>query len=147
MKIILIQDVKNLGKKGDVKEVAHGYAQNFLLPKKLAEIATESLVKAFETQKDKEEKAQKAQLQEFRDLAQKLKNKKITILASQKNGKLFGSIKVKNIAETLEKEGLNISENSIIIKQAIKKIGEYEVEIKLAEGVEVKIMIEVKSAD
>jgi large subunit ribosomal protein L9 len=146
MKIILLQDVKNLGKKGDVKEVAKGYVQNFLLPKKLAEIATENLVKAFETQKAKEEKERKAQIQEFENLAQNLKNRKITILAPQKKGKLFGSIKVKDIAAALQKEDLNISENSIIIKQAIKNIGEYEVEIKLAQGIEAKIIIEVKSA-
>lgn len=146
MKIILTQDVKNLGKKGDVKEVAHGYAQNFLLPKKLAEVATENLIKIYQSQKEKEEKDKKEQIKQFEQLAQKLKNKKITILAPQKNGKLFGSVKVKNIVEALEKEGLNISESSIIIKQAIKKIGEHEIEIKLAEGIETKITIEVKSA-
>ena len=146
MKIILLQDVKSLGKKGDVKEVAEGYAQNFLLPKKIAGVATESVIRIFQSQKEKEQKNKLAEKEQLRKIADTLKNKKITIEAKEKNGKLFGSVTVKSIAEALEKEGLNISENSIIIKQAIKKIGEHEVQIKLMEGTEVKIILEVKSA-
>ena len=147
MKIILLQDVKSLGKKGDVKEVAQGYADNFLLPKKLASVATENAVKFFQSQKDKEQKNKLAETERLRNLASTLKDKKITIEAKEKKGKLFGSITVKNIKETLEKEGLNILENSIIIKQAIKKVGEYEIEIKLSEEIREKIKLEVKGIE
>ncbi|MFA6159908.1 MAG: 50S ribosomal protein L9 [Parcubacteria group bacterium] len=144
MKIILLQDIKSLGKKGDVKDVAEGYAQNFLLPKKLAGVATENTIKFFQSQKEKEQKNKIAETERLRNLASTLKDKKITIEAKEKKGKLFGSITVKNIKEALEKEGLNILENSIIIKQAIKKVGEYEIEIKLSEEIREKIKLEVK---
>lgn len=144
MKIILLQDVKNLGNKGDVKDVAEGYAQNFLLPKKMAEIATETIIKLVQNQKAKDKKIEIEKIVELRALANKLKNKKITILAKEKDGKLFGSVTAKNIQEALQEEGLNISLDSIIIKEAIKKIGSFEIEIGLAEEVETKIIIEVK---
>ena len=147
MKIILLQDVKSLGKKGDVKDVAEGYAQNFLLPKKIASVATENAVKFFQSQKEKEQKNKIAETERLRNLASTLKDKKITIEAKEKKGKLFGSITVKNIKESLEKEGLNILENSIIIKQAIKKVGEYEIEIKLSEEIREKIKLEVKGIE
>lgn len=146
MKIILLQDVKSLGKKGDVKEVADGYAQNFLLPKKIAEIATENVVRIFQSQREKEQKNKIAEKEQMKKIIDTLKSKKISISAKEKGGKLFGSVTAKNIAEVLEKEGLNISESSIIIKKAIKKTGEYEIEIKLMEGIETKITLEVKGA-
>ncbi len=144
MKIILLQDVKSLGKKGDVKEVAQGYAENFLLPKKLAGIATESTIKIFQSQKEKEQKNKIAETARLKDLVSALKNKKIIIEAKERKGKLFGSITAKNIEEALKKEDLSIPENSIIIKQAIKKVGEYEIEIKLSEEIREKIKLEVK---
>ncbi len=147
MKIILLQDVKSLGKKGDVKEVAQGYAQNFLLPKKIAGIATENTIRIFQLQKEKEQKNKIAETERLKDLASALKNKKIIIEAKEKKGKLFGSITVKNIEEALKKEGLNILANSIIIKQAIKKVGEYEIEIKLSEEIREKIKLEVKGIE
>ncbi|HRY82163.1 MAG TPA: 50S ribosomal protein L9 [Candidatus Moranbacteria bacterium] len=146
MKIILLQDIKNLGKKGDVKEVAEGYAQNFLMPKKLAEIATEGAIKKAEIQKEKEKSAKMAEMEELKNLANKLKNKKISISAKEKGGKLFGSITAKNIEAELKKEGLNILPSSIIIKEAIKKVGEYEIEIKLSEEIKEKIRVEIKGA-
>lgn len=146
MKVILLQDVKSLGKKGDVKEVADGYAQNFLLPKKIAEIATENVVRIFQSQKEKEQKNKMAEKEQMKKIIDTLKSKKIFISAKEKGGKLFGSVTAKNIAEVLEKEGLNISESSIIIKKAIKKTGEHEIEVKLMEGIETKITLEVKGA-
>lgn len=147
MKIILLQDVKSLGKRGDVKEVAEGYAQNFLLPKKLAGVATENTVKLFQSQKEKEQKNKLAETERLRNLASTLKDKKITIEAKGKSGKLFGSITVKNIEEALKKEDLNILADSIIIKQTIKKVGEYEIEIKLSEEIREKIKLEVKGIE
>ena len=85
-----------------------------------------------------------AETERLRNLASTLKNKKIIIEAKEKGGKLFGSITVKNIKEALEKEGLNILADSIIIKQTIKKVGEYEIEIKLSEEIREKIKLEVK---
>ncbi|PIP27974.1 MAG: 50S ribosomal protein L9 [Candidatus Moranbacteria bacterium CG23_combo_of_CG06-09_8_20_14_all_35_22] len=146
MKIILFQDIKSLGKKGDIKEVAEGYARNFLFPKKIAQIATESAIKQMEIQKEREKSLELAKNIELKSLAEKIKGKKIVITAKEKNGKLFGSITIKNIEEALKKEGLNILPSSIIIKEVIKKVGEYEIEIKLTEKIKEKIKIEIKGA-
>ena len=144
MKIILIQDVKNLGKKGDIKEVAEGYAQNFLLPKKLAILATEDVVKIAQAEKEKAVKEENIKNQELRNLVDQLKNKQITLLAKEKGGKLFGSISAKDIAEELKNQGLNISEEFIIIKEAIKKVGEYKIGIKLSKEIETSLSVSVK---
>ncbi|KKP79070.1 MAG: 50S ribosomal protein L9 [Candidatus Moranbacteria bacterium RIFOXYA12_FULL_35_19] len=146
MRIILLQDIKSLGKKGDIKDVAEGYARNFLFPKKIAQIATESAIKQMEIQKEREKSLELAKNIELKSLAEKIKGKKIVITAKEKKGKLFGSITAKNIKEELEKEGLNISTDSVIIKETIKKIGEYEIEIKLTEKIKEKIKIEIKGA-
>lgn len=144
MKIILLQDIKTLGKAGDVKEIAEGYARNFLLPKKMAEVATEEAVKNIQAKKEKESAENAKKTEELKKLAEKLKNQKITIKSKAKKGKLFGSINAKNIAEALQKENLNISEKFIIIEEAIKKIGEYKVKLKLAEGIETAISLKIE---
>ena len=144
MKIILLENIKALGKKGDVKEVAEGYARNFLLPKNLAEFATEESIKKVELKKEKDQASEEAKLKELKDLAEKLKKQSVVISTKEKDGKLFGSITAKKIAKELEKEGLKVSENSIILKEAIKKTGDFEIQIKLAENLETKIKLEIK---
>lgn len=144
MKIILLQDVKSLGKKGEVKEVAEGYARNFLFAKNLAQIATPNAIKMVEAKNEKE-KAQKIE-EEKRLLAlcEKLKNKEIVILVKERKGKLFGSITAKQIVAELAKENLEILEKCIIMKSNIKKIGNYEVGIELSEKIKTEIKLEVK---
>ncbi len=144
MKIILLQDLKNIGKKGDVKEVTDGYARNFLLPQKIAQRATEEAIKKNEIQKKEAVKKQAIDKQVSEELLKKLQKKEFVIATRQKKGKLFGSITAKKIAEVFKKEDLAISADCIIIKKNIKKIGEHEIEIKLKAGVEGKVKIEVK---
>lgn len=146
MKIILLQDVKNLGKKGEIKEVAEGYAQNFLLPKKLAQIATENSVKIAQLKIEKEKLLKLAELAKTRELAEKLKNQKITIFSKEEGGKLFGRVTTKDICDELQNINLNVSPDHIIMEDVIKKIGIYEVSIKLAEGIETKINLEIRGA-
>lgn len=146
MKIILLQNIKSLGEKGDIKEVSNGYARNFLLPKKIAMVATEESIKSIKLQKEKEEEVKTTKLEELKTLANKLKNRKIIISAKEKSGKLFGSITAKTISEELGKEGLKISEDSIIIKEAIKKVGKYEFQIRLAKNIQAKIKLEVRGS-
>jgi large subunit ribosomal protein L9 len=144
MKIILLADIKTQGKKGDIKDVSEGYARNFLFPKKMAEAATGENIKNIEMKKIQERALEMAENQKNRELAEVLKNTKITIFAKEKGGKLFGSITVKQIIEELGKKELNILPESVIIKKAIKTIGEHEVEINLSRGISVKIKLEVK---
>ncbi|OGI29502.1 MAG: 50S ribosomal protein L9 [Candidatus Moranbacteria bacterium RIFOXYA12_FULL_44_15] len=143
MKIILLQNINSLGKAGDVKDVSEGYARNFLLPKKLAAVATEEAIRETEAKKSAEKAIENTQLEKLRQLAKKLKDHKIILKSRAKGKKLFGSITVKNIIAEMEKADLAVSEKSIIIKEAIKKTGEYEIKIVLAPGIETKIKLEV----
>lgn len=147
MKVILLQDVKNIGKSGDIKEVSDGYARNFLLPKKLAEVATPEATKKVEIMKAQEAEVQQADLEKTQALAESLQGRDIVISAKEKDGKLFGSINTKTIAKELKKENLEIDEKSIILPEAIKEIGEYEVKIELDHGIEASILVIVESAN
>ncbi len=143
MKIVLLSDIKNIGKRGDVKEVADGFARNFLFPKKLAEIATESAVKKAEMEKQKRNENAKKDLEATQDLATQLEGKEIVILAKAKDGKLFGSITAKNIVKELEKEKFDIKENSIALKP-VKELGEYDFTIELNHGIEASLKLLVR---
>jgi len=147
MKIILLQDIKGLGKKGDLKDVAEGYARNFLFGKKLAEIATEGGVKKVEVIKKKQAEKDQMDLEKTQELADQLEGKAITINAKEKDGKLFGSVQIKDLLRELKKEDISVPEKSIILESPIKEIGEYEVKIELDHGIETSLMVLVESAN
>jgi large subunit ribosomal protein L9 len=144
MKVILKKDIKNIGKEGDIKEVSDGYARNFLLPKKLALPATESAMKQATDAKLKKLETEKIEQEKTNELARIISGKKIIIRAKEKKGKLFGSITAKNIAQELKKEKIEISEKSIIIKNPLKKIGEYEIKINLDYGISSSFLLLIK---
>ena len=144
MKIILLQDIKTLGKKGDVKDVSEGYARNFLLPKKMAVAANDEAVKNITAQKEKEKAEEAKNAEKMRQLAAVLKEREIVIESKEKNGKLFGSISKKDIAASLKKDGIDIAEEKIMLEAPIKKTGGYEIEIKLASGISSRIKVKIK---
>lgn len=144
MRIILREDVKNLGKKGDIKEVAEGYARNFLLPRKLAEIATEVAVKNSEAQREKEKEKLKIRQEEAKKLFEKIQGKKVILRSKEKEGKLFGSILTKDIAGELAKEHLAIDEKIIKMEGPIKKIGTYTARVVLGKDLEAEISLIVE---
>lgn len=144
MKVVFIQDIKNIGKKGDIKEVSDGYARNFLLPRKLAALATVSVVKQALNAKSKQLEAEKIDQEKTKELAKVISGKKIIIKAREKKGKLFGSITAKNIIRELKKGEIEISEKSIVLKSPIKEIGEYEIKIKLDYRVETSLVLVVE---
>lgn len=143
MKIILLQAVKALGKKGDLKDVSEGYARNFLFPKGLAKTASEGAVR--EVQFEKEEEGRRLQLEAamLQELAKKIKSHKISIRSKEKRGKLFGSIAKKQIASELRKKDLEVPEKCIIMEEAIKQTGKYEIEIRLSAQIKTKIEVEI----
>ena len=143
MKIVLLSDIKNIGKCGDIKNVADGFARNFLFPKKLAEMATENTIKKVQLEKKKQEEIIKKNLETTQELASQLDGKEIVICAKAKNNKLFGSITAKNITKELKKEKFDIKENSIIM-EPIKELGEYDLKIELEHGIEVSLKLIVK---
>lgn len=144
MKIILLQDVKKLGRAGEVKDVAEGYARNFLFAKKLAQVATEEIVAEAGNKRKQELKIEEEKKEKTRDLARKLKNVKIAIKSKGKDGKLFGSVSSGDICEALRKEGFEIDRKSVILNKAIKEIGEYKVNIDLGHGIKAEIMVIIK---
>ena len=137
MKVILLADVKGCGKKGELKEVAAGFGQNFLLKKGLARLADTGA-------KDSSNAFHKAEeLKEAQLLGEKLANLQITLfLKTGENGKTFGSVTSKEIAEKLAELGYQIDKKKIELDQ-IKSIGIYFAKIKLHPQVSVKIKIQV----
>ena len=146
MKVILQQDVKGQGKKGEMVEVSDGYARNYLLPRKLAVQATTDNLNAFKLK----EKAQAAQIekekQEARDTAEKLSKCVVKISAKAGNaGKLFGSVTSKEIAEALKEQfQIDIEKNRIVQSEPIKAFGTYEVKCKLGYEITSTIHVVVK---
>lgn len=144
MKVILLQDVKNLGKKWDIKEVSDGYARNFLLPEKLVEMATNSVLKKVDKLKEKEVHLQKEGLEKTQELASVLQGKEIVISAKEKEGKLFGSISAKDIVKVLKKDNILLPTSAIELESPIKEIGEYEIKIKLDHGIETQVSLVIE---
>jgi large subunit ribosomal protein L9 len=145
MKVILKQDVKSIGKKGEVINTSDGYARNFLFPRGLAVEATEGNVKNVETQKANEVKKKAEELQKAKELAKKISDYTVKIeVKTGENGKLFGSITSKDIAEEIKKQyKLDIDKKKIVLDDAIKTAGVYTVEIKIYPEVSAKIKVSI----
>lgn len=144
MKVILLQDVKKIGNKGVILEVAEGYARNYLLPRGLAVEASQANMKNLEKQHAIETKKKEVLLGEAKQLAQKVSD--ITVKIATKTGeggKLFGSVTSKDIGDILAKEyGINIDKRKIT-SEPIKTIGTYIVYIKLHPEVEAQFKVQV----
>jgi large subunit ribosomal protein L9 len=144
MKVILRQNVESLGKAGDTVKVADGYARNFLIPKGLATEANTRNLKTFEHEKQRIlHQADKIQKQ-AEEAAAKLNEVTCTIERRVgEQGKLFGSVGVKDIEETLKGRGIEIDKRSILLDEPIKVLGEFPVRIKLSAGVTAEIKVSV----
>lgn len=147
MQIILIEDVKSLGKKGDVVKVNDGYARNFILPKKLGLEATEKNMKALEIQKAEEAQRQKEIYEEAVAFGEKLKSSSITLeIKAGEGGRTFGSITTKEIASGIKDQlGYDIDKKKLVLAESIKNAGIYSVGIKLHPKVTVEMKVEVKT--
>jgi large subunit ribosomal protein L9 len=144
MKVILQKDIPNLGDAGDIKEVSDGYARNYLLPRKLVIVASDSSRKAIDHQnkliKLKKEKRKKQSEKTAAGLAGM--ELKIAVQVGEE-GKLFGSVTSMDIAKKLKEQGIEIDKRKIIIETPIKQEGEYTIKIKLDEGQtpEIKVIV------
>ncbi len=144
MKVILMKDVPNIGKKDEVKEVADGYARNFLIPKKLAKIATsEELMRLEEKIKQKAQLAE-ADLQATEQMVAMLDGQEIEIKAkADKNGKLYGAINEAKIIKALKERGFKIAKKQIRLEQPIKELGDYDITIEFPHNLEANIKLAV----
>ncbi len=144
MKVILKEDVKNLGKMGDIITVAEGHARNFLLPKKLAVEALTENIKALEHQKKMiQEKAKKVK-NASQDLANRISSLTLSIKAKAgEEDKIFGSITSMDIAAALKNEGIDIDKKKISLEEPIKRLGSYAVSIKIHTEISAQLNISV----
>ncbi|MFI3236530.1 MAG: 50S ribosomal protein L9 [Lachnospiraceae bacterium] len=148
MKIILLQDEKKLGKKGDIIEVSEGYARNFVLPKKIGVEATSKNLNDIKLQKAHSDKLAKEQLEDAQALAVKIgENPVVVKIKAGENGRTFGSVSTKEIATALKTQmGLEIDKKKIVLPEAIKTFGSYDVAIKLHPKVTGTIHVKVQEA-
>lgn len=145
MKVILLQDVKGTGKKGDICEVSDGYARNLLFKKNLAKEATAVEVNSLKIKKEAEEFHRKEEEKRLTALAKEIHGKKVVCQAfAGANGKIFGAITSAEISGALEKIGYEVDKKKIVVSEPIKKTGIYDVEIKLISGIPCKIKVEVE---
>ena len=142
MKIILLNNVANLGNKYDVKDVADGYARNFLFPRKLAKLATESDLSNIEKMREIEKEKQKREVTKFQDIAKKIEGQKIEIaMKIGEDGTLYGSVTGNKIALALKKKGFDVKKEQVVLKKPIKGTGVYDIVIKFPYEVETKISV------
>ncbi len=145
MKVILLEDVKSLGKKGEVVNVSDGYARNFVLPKKLGVEANSTHMNDLKLQKANADKVAKEQLEAAQALAKELETKEVVLkMKAGEGGRAFGSVSSKEIAVAAKEQcGLELDKKKIQLPDAIKALGVYEVNVKLHTKVTGKLKVKV----
>ncbi|MDR1914199.1 MAG: 50S ribosomal protein L9 [Clostridiales bacterium] len=147
MKVILLADVKGVGKRDQIIETSDGHARNFLIPKKLAVEATPAYLRDIEAKKKAESRRKIADMETAQELSRTLSDTVIEIsVKAGVNGKLFGAVTSKEIASVLSsKTGLIIDRKKILLNEPIKTIGEKQIEVKLHPQVTTKIVVNIKT--
>jgi len=146
MKVILLQDIKNVGKKEQIIEANDGYARNYLFPKKLAIEATKDNLTKLQAKKTSEANKKLAEIEANKKLASQIEkiNLKITAKAGA-NGKIFGGITSKEISEEIKKQhSIEIDKKKITLKETIKNLGIFTAEIKFGDGVNAKLTLNIQ---
>jgi len=147
MKVLLRQDVPNLGVIGDIVEVSAGYARNYLLPQNLGVAPTAANLKRIEEEAQQRELAAKQRLNTLKALAAKMTGLSVTIKAkANEQGNLFGSVNEEHIVEALAEEGYKVAPAQVALAAPIRTLDKFRVPIKLAEGIEAEIDVWVVPA-
>ncbi len=133
MKVILLQDVKSQGKKGDIINVSDGYARNFLLPKGLGVEASKKNLNDVKLKKANEEKVAAEELKNARETAGEMKDKTVVVrIKAGADGKAFGSVSSKDMAEAMKAQhDIELDKKKIVLKEPVKALGNYEIQVKL----------------
>ena len=149
MKVLLIKDVKSLGKVGEIKDVKDGYGKNFLIAKGFARHATDDVIKQWNEEQAKIKELEKDAIKKAKELASQIETIKLTISHKVgKNGALFGAITNKEISNELSIQAkIDIDKRHIVVKNPIKTIGIYEVECKLGYSISALLKIDVIGVD
>lgn len=145
MKVILLKDIKAIGKKGDVKEVADGYARNYLLPKNLAVEASSGNLKNLNQEKQARQHKKETEETKARELAAKLNQVKLVFKVKVgEGGRLFGSITGKEIADQIQQTAnIRIEKRQVELGETIKTLGEHQVTVRIYPGVSATILVQV----
>ena len=145
MKVILTQDIKSVGKKGQIIDAADGYARNYLLPKKLAVVADATNLNELKTKQDANKYKRDMTMANAKELSEKMKSFELTFkIKAGDNGKTFGSVTAKDIADELNKKYfVEVDKKKICLTDAIKNLGDYNIEIKLFEGISGMLKVKV----
>ena len=147
MKVILKEDVKDLGIMGTVLDVANGYGRNYLIPQNLAVEANPKNIRQLEHEKNRILAKAKKIRKSAEDAAEEMSKLSITIEAkSGEEDKLFGSVTAKDIAEEIAKQGIDVDKRKIVLTEPIKHLGSYEVAVKIHHDVTANVKLEVKKA-
>lgn len=145
MKVILLQDIKGTGKKGELHDISDGYARNYLLPRKLVQEATVQAVGEMNAKNEAEERNKKLVIETAEKLKEKLSSITVKIEAKAgEGGRLFGAITAKEIAEVIAKQlNTEIDKKKISLEKDIKALGEYEATVKIYAGISAKVKVVV----
>ena len=145
MKVILKADVKGHGKKGDLVNASDGYAKNFLIPKGLAVVADKTAINDLENKKSADQFHKNQEEMRAKELADKLEGKKVTFrLKAGDNGKLFGSITAKDVAEQIKMQlHLEVDKKKVVLDDAVKVLGTVNATIKVYPGITASVKVEV----
>ena len=147
MKVILLENIKNIGKKDEIINANDGYARNYLFPKNLAIEATKDNLLKLEAKINSAKRKRELEIEEAKRLAEEIEKAVLTIFVKAgENGKIFGGVTSKEISEELEKQHkISIDKKKIELKETIKNLGNFLVNVKLTEGVAAKLSVEVKA--
>ena len=145
MKVILTQDVTSLGKSGDLKDVADGYARNFLIPRKLAVPAAGGAYRAWQHDIASREEKRKREREDAEIAATSIASTTLTMgVKVGEGGKLYGSITAKDIADALERRGIVVDRHKIDLEEPLKMLGTYKVAIKVYPGLTPEVTVDVE---
>ncbi len=144
MKVLLVKDVKSLGKAGEIKEVKDGYGKNFLVAKGFAKVATDEVIEEWKRQQAAKAEEEAKEIARLEELKKKLENVKPVIRKKLgANGSLFGAITNHDVADALKDLGIEMDKKHIHLDHVIKATGEYEADVKLGHGIHAKLQFEV----
>ena len=144
MKVILKRDVKGLGREGDLKEVKDGYARNFLLPTGAVVVADKGAVANWERHKDQREERDRAVRADAEAMAEQLRELKLEIpVKAGERGRLFGAVTSHQIADHINRSGIELDRHALHLREPIKALGDYKVEVRLMAGVEASVTVSV----
>ena len=146
MKIILKQDIENLGRSGEIKVVKNGYARNYLIPRNMAEIATPGAIKAWQNSAERRAKYVAAQDAKLQELAKRISETTLSFARKvSEEGVMFGSVAKSDIVKKFAEKDINITKDNVRLPASIKAIGNYEVEIALRYDVKASVKVAVSA--